>query len=111
MPNNDTITVSCKITRSGFPTERVFRVQLASGETHVGAAPRPYFFTAGGRPLDENQPGQGKSLDGRIMARRIRPEEAGNVLVSVPDGAVLMVREDRIGAPPKEASTDVPVQS
>ena len=58
---SEDLFLTCTISRSGFPDDRVFRVEMAGGGTHVGAAPVEYFLTQKREPLKENQPPAGES--------------------------------------------------
>jgi hypothetical protein len=109
--NQKKIALSCTISRGGFTDERVFRVEMANGETYIGACSRRYCYAKDKRIIKEEQPKRGETIDGLVMARHIRDEEEGALLVSVPDGAVLLVSEDRVREAPKDVSPDVPVQS
>jgi hypothetical protein len=110
MSQRDLVALACKISRSGFPNEAIFRVQVANGDTYVGAAPRQYFYRLDWKPLPEDQPPEGKRIDGRILARIIRKVDE-DFLVSVPDGGVLQVNPDQVTRLPKEFSSDVLVES
>jgi hypothetical protein len=109
MANSQSIALLCTISRGGFTDERVFRIQVADGSTYVGACARQYCFTRGRVPLKREQPERGKTIDGLVFATRVREEQDGVALVSVPDGAVLPVKVDQIKELPKEFSPDVPV--
>jgi hypothetical protein len=108
--NQKKIALSCKISRGGFTDERVFRVGMADGETYIGACSRRYCYTKDKHIIKDEQPKRGETIDGLVLARHIRDEE-GNLLVSVPDGAVLLVSESRVTEAPKDVSPDVLVQS
>jgi hypothetical protein len=110
MSQRDLVALSCKISRSGFPNEAIFRVQVANGDTYVGAAPREYFYKSDEKPLQEDEPGEGKKIEGKILAREIGKVD-GDFLVSVPDGGVLQVKTGQVTRLPKEFSSDVFVQS
>jgi hypothetical protein len=108
--NQERIALFCTISRGGFTDEQVFRVETAEGDTYVGACSRRYCYTKDKRILKDEQPKRGESIEGLVLARLIREAEEG-MLVTVPDGAVLLVTEDRISEVPKDVSPDVPVQS
>jgi len=111
MANSESLALPCKITRSGFSNERVFRIEVADGSIYVGACPRQYCFTGTGQPLKENQPAEkGKIIEGLVLASRVREEGDGIILVSVPDGAVLPVKTAQIQKAPREVAPNVPVQ-
>lgn len=99
------------MSRTGFAHERVFRVPTHAEGEYAGAANAEYCFTKDGKVLKEDQPERGHRLDGLVAARRIRDEEGGGVLVSVPDGGVLVVDHKIIVPHPSGAKPNVPVQS
>ena len=103
------VTIPCRISRSGFSDERVFRMTLADGLDYVGGTGREYCFTRDNKPLGIDQPARGETLEGRIMAAVIRPGE-DRTLVSVPDGTVFKVANDSL-KPYTEVSPGVPVKS
>jgi hypothetical protein len=112
MSSDQLIRLPCKITRGGFPSERVFRLLLADGSVHVGAAPIEYLFTADRTRLGPDVPTQkGVSIPGFVTARIVAVGPAETVLVSVPSGEVLRVNADAIGNHSAEAPSDVPVKS
>ena len=84
------VRIQCKISRGGFSGEKVFRMQLADGTEHVGAAPTAYCYDAQGRPLGAGGPPA--PVAGLLTARIIERYEDGTCLVSVPSGEVLRVR-------------------
>jgi hypothetical protein len=66
------VALRCRISRSGCPSERVFRVTLAGGGEHLGAALSDYFFGEDQRPLPADQPAQrGTRVPGLVAARVI----------------------------------------
>ena len=109
MPQNKPIAIYSKISRSGFSAERIFEVQLEDG-SYQGAVHYRYCFACNDRPIGEDEPPRGETMEGKVAARRITEEEGDKVLVSVPDGAVLEVNKNQIAKLPKELRFDVPVQ-
>ena len=101
------ITLTCKISRSAFSDERVFRLTLANGSEHVGAASRIYFYKSDGTPLSAAEPAPDRSIDGTVAGQRIR-EAAGRVMVSLPDGDVVEVKRSQVS---QEAPHNVLVES
>jgi hypothetical protein len=116
MVNESLVALRCRISRSGFPSEKVFRVTLASGAENVGAAPADYFFGEDRRPLPSDQPAQRMvRVPGFVAARIVERKPDGVLLVSVPSGDVLLVRPDETTAYPgngldTERTPHVPVQ-
>jgi hypothetical protein len=103
--------VKCRVSRGGFSSERVFRVRLANGAEHVGAAPVDYFLTEQGERLSPDEPGQrGTQVAGWLVGRLVREEPGGNALVSVPSGEVLLLPGEAIRNGAAEGHARVPVQ-
>src|SRR5207244_1812823 len=102
-----------------FSSERIFKVQLANGETYSGITPRHFCWNDNREPLGEKEPD--KEVDGMVAARLIEQRQDGQCIVEVPDGEVLAVdpavvvwerpTEIRPPGPPsrKELSPHVPV--
>jgi hypothetical protein len=111
------VALHCRISRSGFPDERVFRATLADGAEHIGAAPSDYFFAEDQRPLPADQPAERLvRIPGFVAARVLRRNADGALLLSVPLGDVLLVRPSEVVAYPANGSltqkgAHVPVQS
>jgi hypothetical protein len=110
------VALRCRISRSGFPDERVFRVTLANGSEHVGAAPANYFFTEDQHPLPAEQPVQRLvRILGYVAARVIQRKADGSLLLSVPLDDVLLVSPSEVIPYPAngsltETTAHVPVQ-
>ncbi len=99
------VALRCRISRSGFSSERVFRVTLASGAEYIGAAPADYFFAEDQHPLPANQPAQRLvRVPGFLTARVLERKSDGALLLSVPSGEVLLVRPDEVFAYPANGS-------
>jgi len=85
------VAIPCRITRSGFPNERVFRITLPDGSEFVGAAPAYYFWNSDRSKLGENQPSKrGESIPGFVEARIIT-SDPDSALVSLPSGNVVEI--------------------
>src|SRR4051812_41972460 len=86
MPSTEHFYLPCKISRGGFSSEYIFRVSLASGGEHAGAAPVTYFFDKSFKPLGLNAVARGETVDGLIAARPLGKGQGqeGTALVSVP---------------------------
>jgi hypothetical protein len=89
------IRIKCQISRSAFSDERVFRITLADGSEHAGAASRIYFYNSDGTPLSTLEPARARPIDGAVSARCIK-ETQGKVLVSLPDGEVVEVKSKQV---------------
>ncbi len=117
MPEDLLVTARCRISRSGFPSERVFRVTQADGTEHIGAAPANYFFGADGSRLLADQPAQRLvQIPGFVAARVLNRTDDGTLLLSVPSGEVLWVQPSEVVDHPNNVSrmregAHVPVQS
>jgi hypothetical protein len=101
------ISVACQISRSAFSDERVFRLPLADGSEHVGAASLIYCYKSDGTPLGAAEPGPDRTIEGTVAARTIS-ETPGRVVVSFPDGEVVEVRSKQVS---QEAPRNVLVES
>jgi hypothetical protein len=111
MHRNSLVALRCRITRGGFSSERVFRLTLADGAEHVGAAPVDYFFTEAKAPLPKDQPAErATSIPGYLAARVLSngPQEA--FLVSLPSGDVLRVNASEVSSYPAGGRAHVPVE-
>jgi hypothetical protein len=84
------VLIQCELSRGGFSSERVFRIEAADGGTLVGVADLSYCYDRAGERLKPDQPAAGKRVHGLVSARVIR-EEGDAVLLSVPDGSVASV--------------------
>jgi len=112
MVTDELILIRCRISRSGFSSERVFRVNRSDGPEHIGAAPVRYFFTEGKKPLPPDQPAErGVQIKGFLTGRVVLEESAEVILVSVPSGEVLRVNRQETAEYPQEGRAHVSVQS
>jgi hypothetical protein len=111
------VALRCRISRSGFSDERVYRVTLGSGAEHIGAAPVNYFFTEALRPLPADVPAERLvRVPGFVAARIIERKPDGALLLSVPLADVMLVGPSEVIAYPgngslSEINAHVPVQS
>jgi hypothetical protein len=96
MQPNSSVLVACRLSRSGFSGERVYRVTLADGKTeHVGVAPVHYCRTAKREPIGRDQPSSGNQIDGLIEGLLV--ENGGDEAdVAMPDGETIRVNVDQI---------------
>jgi hypothetical protein len=93
---DEPVAVHCHLSRGGFSSERVIRISTADGKTFVGVAPPEYCYTPQGVRIGPDRPGAGEHLPGLVAARRLDTEGNGTVLVSVPDGNVLVVNPELV---------------
>src|SRR5437764_7302139 len=91
MPTGEDVYVRCWISRSGFSSERVSRLELASGNIQTGAAPLDYCFSQNQKPLGPDQPAAGQQVQGLVSARVVREEADGTCWVHLPSGDVVQV--------------------
>jgi len=110
MDSDSLILVRCLISRGGFSSEKVFRVKLADGTEHIGAAPARYYFTVAGQPMAPDQPPQRLDQVEGFLTGRIIAEEGDDILVSVPLGEVLRVKKTQATEFPVEGHAHVLVQ-
>jgi hypothetical protein len=109
MPRPIQIGLRCEFTPGGFSGQRVALIRLASGDIHKGLAPLHYCWDRHGHPLRADEPAAGQTVEGIVAARRLQ-ERAGQVVVSIPDGDVLVVPEEIVTErPASEISPHVPV--
>jgi hypothetical protein len=101
------ISVACKISRSAFSDDRVFRVALADGSEYIGAASAMYFSKPGGTPLEAGEPPADRPITGQVVGRTISvlPD---TVVVSLPDGEMAKIKSSQVR---KEAPPHVSVES
>jgi hypothetical protein len=96
MSIGEDVRVRCRISRSGFSSERVFRLELANGTIHTGAAPLDYCFNQNHEPLGADQPPVGKLIQGFLSARVVRKEPDGTSWVHLPSGDVVQVKQSSV---------------
>jgi hypothetical protein len=107
MAENHLVAVHCKLRKSAFADERVFRVTLANGEEYRGVAPRYFCWNAQGQLIGDDEPAQ--ESDGLLAARIAYTLGGDQVAVEVPDGEILAVRRASVTARPTEIRPHVPV--
>ena len=101
------VIVECRISRSAFSGERVFRATLADGKEHLGAASLIYFSKSDGTPLGPDEPPPDRQMKGRIVGRIIK-EFDNTVFVSLPDGELAELKRSQVG---REVPQNVLVES
>ena len=105
------ILVRCRISRSSFSGERVFRVAKSDGNEHIGVAPVHYFLTQNNEPLGERvPPKKGDQVPGWIQALLI--ENGGDeASVVFPGGEMARVNLREVASQSPESICYVPVGS
>ncbi len=88
-PPRQLVALPCKLAPGGFSGERVFEVELANGEAYRGLAPRPFCWNGQGRIVGAGEPSG--EVAGMVAARVVDELDDGQVIVEVPDGAVIAV--------------------
>jgi hypothetical protein len=113
MLNGETmVAVRCQISRSGFSSERVFRITLPNGGEYVGAGPVEYFFDENRRRLAADQPAQREvRIPGFVAGRVVTAEPVAVPLLSLPSGDVVRIGRSEITEYPGGSHAHVPVQS
>jgi hypothetical protein len=111
MSVNELVYVVCQLSRSGFPSERIFRVATVEGKEYIGSAPLKYCRTSKGEPLSSEKPGEGKREEGQVAARIIRINSGGSLWLSFPDGNIAQVSEGTVIESSIGGSPNVPIKS
>src|SRR5437660_10605060 len=108
MQPNKLVALPSRISRGAFSKERVFEVALPEGEPHVGTAYFGYFWNDRGQSLSLDEPAPGQTIEGRVAAH-IVADRAEQLLVSVPDGEVILVNRSQLvdRPPPSEPARHV----
>ena len=110
MERASTIYLTCKLTRSGFSTERVFRSEQADGQECIGAAPVHYCWTLDGEKIGDDVPKRGESILG-LVAGHILANGGGTAQVELPDGQLIEVPTAQLVSMSVERYSNVPVRS
>ena len=110
----ETVLVTCQLTRSGFSSERIFRIDQADQAEHIGAAPVHYCWTEEGKRLNENSPAKGKRISGLVQPYVI--SNGGlKARIETPDGENIEVDTSAVKHPDDvqtlEPYYNVPVRS
>lgn len=104
------ILVRCKVSRGGFPSEKVFRVTQSDGTEHIGAAPTNYFYSSPGKHFPPHKPADRDKWEPGFLLGRVIQESDTVLLVSLPLADVLWVKKEAVTEYPQEARAHVPVQ-
>ena len=95
MDNHRKVYVACRLSRSAFSGERVFRVTCSDGSEHVGVAPVHYCRTSDGNPIGPNAPAKGERIAGFVQGLSV--ENGGDEMaVALPDGNTVKVTLDQL---------------
>jgi len=111
IPESDLVFVRCELSRSGFSSERVFRLIAAGEKEFVGSAPVQYCRTKAEKLLKPDEPQEGKRIPGWVAARVIRKNGDGSRWLSFPDGSIAQVPEGLISEPSSVRAPDVSLKS
>jgi len=105
------IRVRCRISRSSFSGERVFRVAKSDGDEHIGVAPVHYFLTQNNEPLGEHvPPNKGDQVPGWIQALLIENgDDEANVVF--PGGEMARVNLREVASQSTESISYLPIGS
>jgi hypothetical protein len=108
MNRTRSVGVECRISRSGFSGERVFRVAGSDGTDYIGVAPVHYFRTPDDEPIAADVPtAKGDEVDGWITALLIENgDDKANVVF--PGGEMTRVKLDQIRQLSSEILSYVP---
>jgi hypothetical protein len=109
-PRRSLAAISCSISRSAFPDERIFQIKTSDGSEHFGASPTYYFWDANKNPLESDAPSADDEVEG-FIATHVLKIESDRALVEVPDGSVAWVSEANLIDRPTEIDIDVPIRS
>jgi hypothetical protein len=116
MPESDLVFIRCQLSRGGFSSERVFRLDLGKddqgkGKVFLGSAPVQYCQTEAGKPLKPDEPPPGKRIPGQVAARIVRENQDQTVWLSFPDGSVTQVPVPLLVTPKIGKTPDVSLKS
>ncbi len=103
------VALKCRIFPGSFSGERVVLIPLPNGATHKGLAPTAYCWKQDSKPLEIGDPAPGGSIDGIVAARLLGKTDAGDMVVTIPDGDVINVSKDIVVPRPEESTSYVPV--
>jgi myosin-like protein len=95
MRNDRTVFSACRLSRSGFSGERVFRVIRFDGSEHVGVAPTHYCRNKSLKPLGPDAPPKGHPIEGWIEGILI-DDDGEKMTVALPDGNTIKVKRDQV---------------
>src|ERR1700733_902572 len=96
MYHGQTVLVACALSEGAFSAERVFRLTLADGKTtYSGVAPLHYCLTSGKKPLKQDQPAPGQSIEGYVEAFLVA-NGGEQAMVELPDGEAVRVNVSQV---------------
>jgi hypothetical protein len=96
--------IACQIERGAFTNERTFEVPLSANVTYegssdgklVGTAHFDYLRDKNKKPLGDEEPSYGETIEGFVVCRRIRELGKGFLLVELPSADVIHVAESSL---------------
>jgi hypothetical protein len=89
------VGVLCRLQRSTFEEERVFRFRRRDGAEYIGISPIRYCHHPDGGALKVGEPESGEQIDGLVDARLVQ-NGGTEVWVSLPTGETILVPADII---------------
>ena len=87
------VAIRCKIAPGAFSGERIFSVNLANDEKYRSLAPRQFCWNSKKQLVQEHEPQE--EIEGLIAARIVEDIE-GQLIVEIPDGNIIAVREELV---------------
>ena len=84
------IRVVCRLQKSTYDEERIFRIEVQEGSEYVGIAPTEYCHDAHGADLGADVPESGQIVEGMVDARLVR-NGGHTAWVSLPSGETILV--------------------
>ncbi len=107
----ETVFLPCKLTLSGFSSERVFRVTQVDDSVYIGAAPVHYCWTEDGKKLGVGEPAPEQPIAGLVQGLVIT-NGGEQARVQTPDGELVRVSASSYKRRPEvnpEPYFDVPI--
>jgi hypothetical protein len=97
---NSLVALPCKLSPGGFSGERIFEVTLADGKPYKSLAPRQFCWNGERLLVAENEPTG--EIEGMVAARVVESIDHDQIIVEVPDGAVIAVDKEAVQNRPTE---------
>jgi hypothetical protein len=110
MTTGQMVLLPCKLARSGFSGERVFRLPLADKTEYVGVAAVDYCYRQDRTPIGPGDPPEGQRIDGFVEGRMVA--NGGDLAkVAMPDGETIQVLRTQISYVRTKDTKYVPIGS
>ncbi|MEI7686988.1 MAG: hypothetical protein WCL32_18365 [Planctomycetota bacterium] len=84
------VKVQCKVSRSGFSSERVFRIENFKGVSH-----RDYILDDDDRSIGDDVPPEGEEADAYVAAQVLQ-YDGDEATISLPSGDVVAMPSSRL---------------